>query len=114
MQEGAYAARLIQKRLEGATLPAFHIMRLCWMLEHGGSTAPGGSNPRNRREFEAAYREFPFLAPPANRGRITVADVYCAKDAASFKQLVRDWAQSVWDGWSEYHTWACRAGRDLM
>lgn len=49
---------------------AFHLMRLCYLLEHDGSPATGGSNPPNRQQFETLYAQFPFLNPPAKRGAL--------------------------------------------
>src|SRR6187549_881916 len=72
---------------------AFHLMRLCWLLEHGGNPSirqvqRGGRAfygardqftrvpSRPGRAFsdarEQAFRHFPFLEPPASRGALTV------------------------------------------
>jgi len=93
---------------------AFHLMRLCWMLEFGGSAVPGGSTLPNRKKFEEAYRLFPFLQPPADRGSLTIAEVLGASDAADYQRWVRNWAQSVWDAWEDAHAWARDTARRLM
>src|SRR5580700_7062740 len=49
---------------------AFHLMRLCWLLEHGGSPSIRQIIRKGSRAYydvrEQNYRTFPFLAPPQN------------------------------------------------
>ena len=106
---------------------AFHLMRLCWLLEHGGSPSirqvqrggrafygardlftrvpsrPGGSFSDAR---EQAFRHFPFLEPPTLRGELTVVSVHHAKSAEDHAERALAWGQSVWEAWSEHHAWA--------
>jgi hypothetical protein len=70
---------------------AKHLMSLCRVLERD---APPDSAVR----FLATIRgDFPWLAPPEPRGRLTVFDVL----AGTATQL--DWAQDVWQAWSPWH-----------
>jgi hypothetical protein len=77
-----------------------------WMLEHGGSSAPGGCEPPDRKKFETTYRSFPLLAQPVDHGVFTIADLYGVTDADEYVRLVRAWAESVWAAWSKDHAWA--------
>lgn len=77
-----------------------HLIRLCLFLEHG-LTAENANDAmleagKNKHRFE-------WLQPPANPGEITAADVAKAKNVTEHKELVRAWAQSVWDAWSVHH-----------
>ena len=92
---------------------AFHLMRLCRLLEHGDSAALGVRPPRDAgKAFEHEYRKFPVLETPSNRGNVTVAAVYDAQDARDHAQRVYEWARSVWDAYHRHHEWArAQAGR---
>src|SRR4051812_7787982 len=60
---------------------AFHLMRLCLLIEHGGDTRLGAGPPRAKaKAFEQDYQSFPFLEPPARRGDRTIADICGDKD----------------------------------
>ena len=88
---------------------AFHLMRLCWLIERGGN--PGIRQVRaGGRAFykarEESVRHFPFLEPPAARGEVTVVSVLQAQTAEEHAERARAWGQSVWDAWSGHHTWA--------
>ncbi len=92
---------------------AFHLMRLCWLVEHGGN--PSIQQAQKVRAFKESHeerlRQFPFLEPPASRGELTVVSVLGAKTPEAHGTLVRAWGQSVWDAWSEHHTWAREQAR---
>jgi Family of unknown function (DUF5946) len=103
---------------------AFHLMRLCWLLEHAGNPSirqvqrAGGAfyrvqsmvRPARHRSGSAAreqaFRQLPFLEPPASRGKLTVVSVLTAKTPEEHAQLARAWGQSVWEAWSIHHAWA--------
>ena len=88
---------------------AFHLMRLCWLLEHNGNPSirqvrAGGSAFYKARED--SYRHLPFLEPPADRGELTVVSVLRAPNPEEHVERARAWGQCVWDAWSNHHTWA--------
>ncbi len=61
--------------------------------------------------------EIPVLEPPADRGTVTVVDVYGTASADEYAARVYRWVQSVWEAWSAPHAWARRwikerGGRD--
>jgi hypothetical protein len=87
---------------------AFHLMRLCWLLEHNGNPSIRQGREKGRAFYDArdeTYRGFPFLAPPADRGRLTVASVVGAETAAEQNAKARAWGQSVWEAWEIHHAW---------
>jgi hypothetical protein len=88
---------------------AFHLVRLCWLLEHGGDPSiqrvrKGGRAFYNARE--ETYDTFPFLPPPPERGALTVVSVLDAQTAQEHAERARAWGQCVWDTWSQHHRWA--------
>lgn len=85
----------------------FHLVRLCWILEHGGSSGTG-SGPS---WLEAAFKGNPELPqldppPPLRRGHLTVASILPAIPPDEHIRLIRLWAESVWGAWSRHHAWA--------
>ena len=77
-----------------------HLVRLCLFLEHGLQEARA-----NEAMLEASKnkRDFVWLKPPETFGELTAADVAKAGDAVEHKRLVRAWAQSAWNAWSDHH-----------
>jgi Family of unknown function (DUF5946) len=91
---------------------AFHLMRLCSLLECGSNPALGQRPPRKiGKALEARYRDFPALTPPPNRGSQTVAGVHGAEDPEEHAERVRRWARSVWEAWEPHHGWARETAR---
>jgi len=93
---------------------AFHLMRLCWLVEHGGD--PGIRQVRradraSSKAREENLRHFPFLKPPASRGELTVVSVLRALTAAEHAQAARAWGECVWETWSEHHGWGREQAR---
>jgi hypothetical protein len=84
---------------------AFHLTRLCWILEHGGNPRIG-QGPRWLQEHFNTAQTPAELDPPAKRGAITVAYVHAAENAQQHQARVREWAASVWEAWSVHHEWA--------
>lgn len=84
---------------------AFHLIRLCWLVEHGGDPRIG-QGPRWLQTHFDGHREPPDLEAPVDRGRVTVADVFGAGSPEEHAARVQRWASSVWQAWSAYHDWA--------
>ena len=84
---------------------AFHLIRLCWILEHGGDPRIG-QGPRWLQVQFDGLPEVPALEPPARRGEVTVADVHGASGPEDHVERVRRWARSVWEAWNDHHAWA--------
>jgi hypothetical protein len=88
---------------------AFHLMRLCWLVEHEGNPGirqfrAGGSAFYKARED--SYRHFPFLEPPAARGELAVVSVLRAPNPEEHTARAQAWGQCVWDAWKGHHAWA--------
>ena len=77
---------------------AVHLIRLCLMLEHGIGNDRGGEAIR-----AAAKGTYFWLTPPASLGRMTVADLKDASDAAAHGAYAKAWAESAWSAWSAHH-----------
>lgn len=93
---------------------AFHLLRLCSLVERGGDPALGRRPSRQAgKEFEARYRDLPSLEPPRERGRITVADVWGATEPAAHAERVRAWGRSVFEAYGRHHDWARNAQAEL-
>ena len=84
---------------------AFHLIRLCWLLEHGGDPRIGQGPLWLQQQFNG-NPPLPTLKPPAHRGEVTVADVHGAASPDEHAGRVYRWARSVWAAWSEHHAWA--------
>ncbi len=76
-----------------------HLISLCLQLEHGYTS------DQAREALVQAIRyktEFVWLDPPPSLGPVTILDVRNADAPAAFKDVVRGWAQSVWQAWQPY------------
>lgn len=88
---------------QGPRSNAFHLARLCMLLEHGGI---GRFAARSLQKQLNGNRKMPFLEPPLNRGKMTIADVHGANGPEEHVKQVKRWARSVWKAWSDHHQWA--------
>jgi hypothetical protein len=84
---------------------AFHLIRLCWLLEHGGDPRLGQGPAWLQKQFDGNPR-LPALTPPVDRGKVTIADVYGAQTPQDHAECVYRWARSVWEAWRAHHEWA--------
>jgi len=101
------AYTLQHSRERGPRSNAFHLMRLCRLIEHGDNPAIGQRPPREvGKAFERDYRGFPYLAPPRQPGALTIMHVHDAVGPEDHVQRVRQYAKAVWDAWTEHHAWA--------
>ena len=83
----------------------FHLIRLCWLLEHGGDPRLGLGPKWLQMQFDG-NPSIPILEPPVDRGKVTVVDVYGGASADEHAERVYRWARSVWEAWSVHHEWA--------
>jgi hypothetical protein len=83
---------------------AFHLIRLCMLLEHDGDPRIG-QNPQWFQAQINGNRKAPFLEHPMDRGSITVADVHDTASPEEHVERVYRWARSVWEAYSAYHEW---------
>lgn len=78
----------------------FHLLRLCLAVERG--LDPRESAGIASQLFVVAG-DFRWLEPPRPNGRVTVAEVLVARDAAAHARAVEAWAADVWAAWAEHH-----------
>ena len=93
---------------------AFHLMRLCWLVEHGGSASIRQAQRQGHVRHdsrEESYRRFPFLEPPVSRGDLTVSSLLPALTPEDHQRLAQAWGRSVWTAWSGHQTWAREQAR---
>jgi hypothetical protein len=90
-----YCMQHLERYCRSAKSYAAHLMRLCCGVELGGNPAThaaiqhwlSGPAPVGRPE------------PPAQLGRITIADVRGGTTAEEHVRLVRAWAENVWEAY---------------
>jgi hypothetical protein len=79
---------------------AIHLAGLCLAVERG---VPPGCASALIRELLASAPDVRWLDPPADRGSVTVREVWDAADAAQHEERVEHWARAVWNAWSAHH-----------
>jgi hypothetical protein len=95
---------------------AVHLVSLC-LLHEFGAPPEQASARRNRISALVLPRmglaDWPYLAPPADRGSVTAANVYAAADSPELTAVLMAWTQSAWTAWAAHHetirTWAAAA-----
>jgi hypothetical protein len=91
-----YCMQHVERYCRSAKSYAAHLSRLCCGLELGG-------NPGTYAAIQHWLNGPARVArpdPPAQFGRVTVADVHRATTAAEHPRLVRAWAEEVWDAYA--------------
>ena len=78
---------------------ALHLIALCHWLEHGLSFAELNAATQT---LAASQADWPWLTPPIGYD-LTVVDVLRAATGEEHVGLVRAWAASVWEAWSQHH-----------
>lgn len=79
---------------------ALHLTRLCLVVERG-------LRPQAGRELASMLLPEPgdvaWLAPPGDRGVVTVGDVAAAHGRDAHVASVDAWGRAVWGAWAEHH-----------
>lgn len=77
-----------------------HLIRLCLTIEYGLSARhPNAAVVAAGRRKE----DYSWLAPPAYKGAITVADFWEGMPLEEHRRLLRRWGESAWEAWAEHH-----------
>jgi hypothetical protein len=79
---------------------AFHLTRLCLVLEHGLEAAllpPSIGGVLDR------FEPLPWLDPPSHLGPVTVYDIPRQGTSTEQRAAMERWASSVWQAWSPHH-----------
>lgn len=91
---------------------AVHLITLYLQLEQDWTSAEAGMGKQRAAEFAS---EFVWLAPPEERGQLTIAGVYRAADAEAHVDAVQRWSRSVWQSWHTHHAtvkaWTARINK---
>jgi hypothetical protein len=91
---------------------AIHLMTLCLCLERGVDPALG----TNLHRQIVSAPVFHQLAPPTDRGRLTVVDMPATGPAAVARDAAYAWSSSAWAAWSAHHEtvrrWLVESGLD--
>jgi hypothetical protein len=77
-----------------------HLSRLCLILERDWPIERANDA---MLVITAKKRSYPWLTPPANRGALTIHRVLAATSPADHLAAIHEWAQSVWQAWTEHH-----------
>jgi hypothetical protein len=77
-----------------------HLVSLCLVLERA---VPVQQATELLQKFALSKEHLTWLDLPATRGKITVAHVQAAKDAAEHVKWIWDWAAAAWSAWSQHH-----------
>jgi hypothetical protein len=79
---------------------AGHLMCLCLVLERG---MPAAGAVRILKAAVEGGGPYPWLPPPASRGRLAVSHPLGATGAREHLSRVREWAASAWEAWAGHH-----------
>jgi hypothetical protein len=79
---------------------AFALVGLCLLLERGYT---GKAAQRAHMRLANRSKRWPSFDPPAQRGRVTVADVLRAVPGGERDTAIMRWASSVWAAWERAH-----------
>jgi hypothetical protein len=90
---------------------AGHLIGLFVVLELGWS--PALATQAIGKAVKGSERFF-WLEPPKSWGELTIADVAKTITFAQHEQIVRQWAQSVWEAWRFHHSTVQNWVRTLM
>ena len=82
------AHALQHPELHGKKNNAYHLLSLCWLLEHNGSPAIG-KTPKWLQQHFSNNISLPQLEPPKKRGEITVVDLSKTFDAKTYQKLAK-------------------------
>jgi len=77
-----------------------HLSRLCLIFDRGWPIERANDAMVT---ITAKKRNYPWLAPPSDRGSVTVRHVLAAVAPAEHLDAVEGWAQAAWQAWAEHH-----------
>lgn len=77
-----------------------HLVALCALLEK--SLTPDAVT-KLLGVVARSHEDFPVLTRPADPGALTVLHMVGAKDLDDYSRRARDWADGVWESWTEHH-----------
>lgn len=85
---------------------AIHLTSLCLLQEHG---QPPAQTARRRGRLSQLVlprlgrTDWPYLAPPAQLGPVTVVDVHATSSHEQYAAGLQQWTSTAWAAWSAHH-----------
>ncbi|MHC4941569.1 MAG: DUF5946 family protein [Planctomycetota bacterium] len=58
---------------------------------------------RVRQRLADSVKVWPHFPPPVDRGNLTVFEVAFVDSVEEHVPRVREWAEQVWEAWSDWH-----------
>jgi len=77
-----------------------HLVSLCAILERDIELRQASKIIKKLTRFKDRFR---WLTPPSSMGTMTVKDVHQAGNAEEHIALVKKWAKTAWNAWSNHH-----------
>jgi hypothetical protein len=90
---------------------AVHLFGLYLALEKGIRSP---YIPPFLQRLAGAVAVWPQYEPPTKQVGLTVFDVAFCDSTEDHIRVVREWAQAVWDSWSEYHADIAKLGSSVL
>lgn len=97
----AYSLQHPVEYMKSAKSYAAHLTGMCAALERDGTAELNRSVQAWLSGPQTLQR--PDNPGPRQRGRLTVAHVHGAGEPEEHLRRVREWAQSTWEAWRDYH-----------
>ena len=94
-----YSLQHPQQYMKSAKSYAAHLTGICVAMEYDGS-------PELLRKLQTwlnGKKEPQRPGIPEKLGRLTIAHISEAETPEEHERLIKEWAQDVWDAWSDYH-----------
>ena len=110
----AYSLQHPTEYMRSAKSYVAHLTGMCAAFETGDTAATN----RAVLEWLNGPKVFsrPEQPPRLKRGALTITHVHAAGDPDEHVRRVREWAESAWAAWSDYHdlarAWIAEAARD--
>ena len=90
-----------QSNQKSAQSIAIHLISINLSLEHNYTAAQA---TKAMQRLVPRYKgQFKWIKPPEQLGDVTIADVVNAKNFEEHEIIVKKWARSVWNVWSDHH-----------
>lgn len=98
----AYAAQHPGKP-EPRTIQSINVHLLALFLLVEKQSEPTFVTAAMGKFIEREKQRFKWLAPPRQRGNVTVVDILSANTVEAHGTAVKKWAADVWNAWGEHH-----------
>ena len=99
----AYSLQHSEQYMRSGKSFAAHLTGMCSAFEYEDSL-------ETNRIVQKWLSGNPVISKPARlpeqRGDLTIMYIHSAADAEEHNERVQEWAHSIWDAWSEYHSLA--------